>query len=248
MVHYAAAVHNLDEAKDREPILVVDDDPQTLMYIRRALSESGYTPIVTASAEEALSLFVESQPHLVLLDLMLPGSDGIELMGEILAITDVPVIFVSAYGRDQVIAQAFSKGASDYIVKPFSPTELVARVNAALRRRNVVERLEPSEPYVVGDLHIDPSERRVRLAGREVKLTATEYRLLNELSANQGRAVTHDQLLRRVWPLHKSPDLRTLRTHIRRLRKKLGDDGSNPKYIFAAPRVGYRLARSSTGE
>ncbi len=235
-----------DEVKGREPILVVDDDPQTLMYIRSALSESGYTPIVTASAEEALNLFVESRPHLVLLDLMLPGSDGIELMGEILAITDVPVIFVSAYGRDQVIAQAFSKGASDYIVKPFSPTELVARVKAALRRRNVVEQLEPSDPYVVGDLYIDPSERRVRVAGREVKLTATEYRLLYELSVNEGRTVTHDQLLRRVWPLHKSPDLRTLRTHIKRLRKKLGDDGSNPKYIFADPRVGYRIATGET--
>ena len=235
-----------DEAECREPILVVDDDPQTLMYIRSALSESGYTPIVTASAEEALNLFMESRPHLVLLDLMLPGSDGIELMGEILAIADVPVIFVSAYGRDQVIAQAFSKGASDYIVKPFSPTELVARVKAALRRRHVVEQLEPSEPYAVGDLYIEPSERRVRLGGREVKLTATEYRLLSELSVNEGRSVTHDQLLRRVWPLHKSPNLRTLRTHIRRLRRKLGDDGKNPQYILADPRVGYRLFTGET--
>ena len=235
-----------DEAEGREPILVVDDDPQTLMYIRSALSESGYTPIVTASAEEALNLFMESRPHLVLLDLMLPGSDGIELMGEILAIADVPVIFVSAYGRDQVIAQAFSKGASDYIVKPFSPTELVARVNAALRRRNVVDQLEPSEPYLVGDLYIDPSERRVRVAGREVTLTVTEYRLLNELSANQCRSVPHDQLLRRVWPLHKSPNLRTLRTHIRRLRRKLGDDGKNPQYILADPRIGYRLVTGET--
>ena len=106
-----------DESKDREPILVVDDDPQILMYIRSALSESGYAPIVTASAEEALNLLVESRPHLVLLDLMLPESDGIELMRDILAIVEVPVIFVSAYGQDHVIAEAFSKGASDYIVK-----------------------------------------------------------------------------------------------------------------------------------
>ena len=237
-----------DKAGGRESILVVDDDPQTLMYIRGALTESGYTPIVTASAEEALNLLVESRPHLVLLDLLLPGSDGIELMGEILAITDVPVIFVSAYGRDEVIAQAFSKGASDYIVKPFSPTELVARVNAALRRRNFTGQRELSEPYEVGDLYIDPSERRVRVAGQEVKLTATEYKLLNELSISRGGVVPHDRLLQRVWPTNKSPDVRTLRTHIRRLRVKLGDDGNNPKYIFAVSRVGYRLARSSTGE
>ena len=240
--------HLPDEAKGREPILVVDDDPQTLMYIRSALSESGYAPIVTASAEEALKLLVESRPHLVLLDLMLPGSDGIELMGEILEIAEVPVIFVSAYGRDQVIAQAFSKGASDYIVKPFSPTELVARVNAALRGRDVAGHLEISEPYVVDDLHIDLLERRVRVGGREMKLTATEYRLLHELSINRGRVVSHDRLLRRAWPAHKSPDVRTLRTHIRRLRVKLGDDGANPKYIFAEARVGYRLAKSSVGE
>ena len=147
-----------------------------------------------------------------------------------------------------MIAQAFSKGASDYIVKPFSPTELVARVKAALRRRDVVDQMEPLEPYVAGDLYIDHAERRVRVAGREVKLTATEYRLLYELSADRGRVVTHDQLLRRAWPLNKSPDLRTLRTHIRRLRNKLGDDGSNPKYILAAPRVGYRLVRSNADE
>ena len=237
-----------DEAMRREPILVVDDDPQTLMYIRSALSDSGYSPFVTASAEEALSLLVETRPHLVLLDLMLPGADGIELMGEILAIADVPVIFVSAYGRDQVIAQAFDKGASDYIVKPFSPTELVARVKAALRKRNVAAQPEPSEPYLVGDLRIDHSERRVSMAGRQLKLTVTEYKLLFELSVNRGRTVTHDQLLRRVWPPYKSPDLRTLRTHIRRLRKKFGDDGSNPKYIFAEPRVGYRIARNSASE
>ena len=237
-----------DEAKGRVPILVVDDDPQTLMYIRSALSDSGYTPIVTATAEEALRLLVESRPHLVLLDLMLPGSDGIELMGEILAIANVPVIFVSAYGRDQIIAQAFSKGASDYIVKPFSPTELVARVKAAIRKRNVVGQSGLSEPYVVGDLNIDDTERRVTIAERQVNLTATEYRLLFELSVNRGRVVTHDQLLRRVWAPHKSPDIRTLRTHIRRLRRKLGDDGSNPKYIFAEARVGYRIARSGASE
>ena len=237
-----------DEIVDRVPILVVDDDPQTLMFIRSALADSVYSPIVTASAEESLELFVESRPHLVLLDLVLPGTDGIELMEEILAIADVPVIFVSAYGRDQIIAQAFEKGASDYIVKPFSPTELIARIKAALRRRVATNHIVPSEPYTVGELCIDHAERRVSLAGRQVKLTATEYKLLLELSVNRGRVVTHDRLLRRVWAPQKSPDIRTLRTHIRRLRKKLGDDGNSPHYILAEPRVGYRIARSSAIE
>ena len=109
-------------------------------------------------------------------------------------------------------------------------------------------RLELSEPYVAGDLHIDRSERRVRVAGREVKLTATEYRLLHALSISRGGVVTHDQLLRRAWEPHKSPDVRTLRTHIRRLRRKLGDDGTNPRYILAEPRVGYRLTKGDTGK
>ena len=126
----------------------------------------------------------EEKPDLVILDLMLPGTDGIELMKDIVAVGDVPVIFLSAYGRDELIARAFDMGAVDYVVKPFSPTELAARIRAALRKREVSE---PSEPYVLGDLTIDYAERVVTLAGRPVELMAIEYRLLAELSANAGR-------------------------------------------------------------
>ena len=154
------------DGRQRERILVVDDDPQALKYVREALSEAGYVPIVTADPEETLLLIAENKPRLVLLDLMLAGTDGITLMGDILSIADVPVIFLSVYGRDHVIAKAFEAGATDYIVKPFSPTELVARVRAALRRREEPSRAEPSEPYVVGDLTIDYTERRVTVAGR----------------------------------------------------------------------------------
>ena len=233
---------------ERESILVVDDDPQTLRYVRNVLSEAGYAPVVTASAEEALRLMEGSRPSLVLLDMMLPGSDGIELMGDIFGISNVPVIFLSAYGRDHVIARAFQMGASDYIVKPFSPTELVARIRAALRGKGRFGSLEPSEPYVWGDMTIDYAERRITLAGRPVQLTAMEYALIFELSVNGGRVLTHDQLLRRVWGPDKTGDVRSLRTHLRRLRRKLGEDGSNPTYIFSEPRVGYRMMRSSAIE
>ena len=138
-----------------EPILVLDDDPETLRYVRKALSEAGYSVIVTADPEEAVPLMEETRPHLVLLDLMLPGADGITLMQDILGVSDVPVIFISVYGRDRVVARAFEAGAIDYIVKPFSPTELVARVRAALRRVAGHYQPEPSEPYVLGDLVID---------------------------------------------------------------------------------------------
>ena len=226
-------------------ILAVDDDPQALRYVRDALSKSGYTPTVTGDPEEALRLVGEEKPDLVLLDLMLPGTDGIELMKDILGEGDVPVIFLSAYGRDELIARAFDMGAVDYVVKPFSPTELAARIRAALRKRAASE---PSEPYVLGDLTIDYAERSVRLAGRPVQLIAIEYRMLVELSANAGRVLTYEHLLQRVWGEKGSGDVRPMRTVISGLRRKLGDDADNPVYIFTEPRVGYRMPVGETPE
>ena len=232
--------------RERERILAVDDDPQTLRYVRDALTNAGYAPVVTGDPEEALSLVEASDPHLVLLDLMLPGTDGIELMRNILDMADVPVIFLSVYGQEEIIARAFENGADDYVVKPFSPMELVGRIKAALRKREAPEWAEPSEPLVLGDLTIDYAERRVTLAGRPVQLTAIEYGLLFELSVNAGRVLTYDRLLRRVWGLRRSGDSRRVRTAAKQLRRKLGDDANNPIYILNEPRVGYRMAKGET--
>ncbi|MCY3887248.1 MAG: response regulator [Chloroflexi bacterium] len=228
------------EEQERVRVLAVDDDPEALRYIRAALTTSGYEPIVTTDPQDALALMRDERPHLALLDLRLPGTDGIELMAEITAMADVPVIFLSAYGQDELIARAFEEGADDYVVKPFSATELGARIKASLRRRAVSE---PAEPYVMGDLVIDFNERRVVLAGDPVALTPIEYRTLVELSANAGRVVTHEQLLRRVWGLEAGDDVRPMRTAINTIRRKLGDDAANPIYIFTEARVGYRMAR-----
>ena len=225
---------------ERVRVLAVDDDPQALRYVRDALASAGYTPVVTGDPEEALRLVGEEKPDLVLLDLMLPGTDGIELMKDILGAGDVPVIFLSAYGRDELIARAFDMGAVDYVVKPFSPTELAARIRAALRKRAATE---PSEPYVLGDLTIDYAERSVTLAGRPLQLIAMEYRLLAELSANAGRLLTYEHLLERVWGEKSSGDVRPMRTIVSKLRRKLGDDADNPTYIFTEPRVGYRMPK-----
>ena len=164
----------------------MDDDPQTLRYVRDTLSEAGYVPIVTGDPDAVGRLIEEERPHLVLLDLMLPGTDGIELMESVPELSDVPVIFLFAYGRDQIIARALEVGADDYIVKPFSPTELVARIQTVLRRRTATDSAEPSEPYVAGDLTVNYAERQVYLAGRPVRLTDIEYRLLFELTVNAG--------------------------------------------------------------
>ena len=156
-VSTSAARRAVAGAGERVRVLAVDDDPQALRYVHDALASAGYTPVVTGDPAEALRLVAEEKPDLVLLDLMLPGTDGIELMKDILRAGDVPVIFLSAYGRDELIARTFDMGAVDYVVKPFSPTELAARIRAALRKRAASE---PSEPYVLGDLTIDYAERR----------------------------------------------------------------------------------------
>ena len=141
--------------KGRARILAVDDDPQILRHVRSTLSEAGYTPIVTGNPDEVESLIELEKPHLVLLDMILPGTDGIELMKRILEITDAPVIFLTGHGGDQIVAQAFAAGADDYMVKPFSPTELAARIEAVLRRQAAADRVTPRNPYLLGDLKID---------------------------------------------------------------------------------------------
>ena len=231
------------EGRDRERILVVDDDPQVLGYVRETLDDEDYDSIVTSDPGEVPLLVRENKPHLVLIDMMLPGTDGIELMKEILDVADLPVIFLAGYGRDEAILRAFESGAADYIVKPFSPTELVGRVRAALRKRVTAVWSEPTEPYVLGDLTIDYVQRRVTVAGRAVHLTASEYELLFELSINAGRVVPHHQLLRKIWGPAHSADVRGIRTLMRRLRHKLDDDAKNPTYFFAERRVGYRMPK-----
>ena len=226
----------MEESGEGTPALAVDDDPEELRHIRDTLAAAGYRPVVTGDPEEALRLMERERPQLALLDLMLPDTDGIELMQGLLKIADVPVIFLSAYGRGELVSRALDAGAADYMVKPFSPTELVARIRAALRRREVSR---TPEPYAHGDLVIDHAARRVTLAGSPVSLVPLEYRLLAELAANAGRVLTYERLLERVWAGKGSGSLGPMRNIVNKLRAKLGDDASNPTYIFTESRVGY---------
>ena len=233
----------MEAARQRTRILAVDDDPQILWYVRHTLSEAGYATIVTGDPEQVERLVEVEKPHLILLDLALPGTNGFELMKRIAVMTDAPVMFLSGHAADQDISRGLEMGAADYVVKPFSPTELVARIKAALRKGAASDRTEPREPYVLGDLTINYAERLVTVAGRSVHLSATEYKLLFELSVNAGRVLTHDQLLRRVWDQDNSEGSQLLRTYVTYLRSKLGDDAKSPAYIFTEPRVGYRMAK-----
>ena len=224
------------KSSERPPILVVDDDPQILRFVRDALTQAGYAPQVTGNYHDLSQLIREEKPHLILLDLLLPGTDGIELMENIPEMAGLPVIFISAYGRDETIARALERGAVDYVVKPFSATELTARVRAALRIQTEKER------FVLGDLTILYKQREVTVANRTVRLTATEYELLRIISVNAGQVVTYDTLLRQLWAGPASGGPNRVRTFVKQLRRKLGDDPSRSIYIQNVRGVGYRMA------
>ena len=230
----------------REPgeparVLVVDDDPQTLRYVRQALTEAGYAVAVTGDAEQLSRIIRTERPDLVLLDLVLPGADGIELLGSVPELAGLPVVFISGYGRDETIAQALRAGAADYLVKPFSPTELTARVGSALRR------VAQPEPFVLGELAIHYEERRVTVAGHEIELTATEYELLRTLSLNAGRVVAYDSLRDQARSGRREGGVNLVRNFVKKLRAKLGDDAQSPAWIFSVRGVGYRMPNPRDG-
>ena len=220
----------------RARVLVVDDDPRMLRFVRDALGAAGFTPLATGDPHDLARRLETDRPDLVILDLILPGTDGIELMKRIPELADLPVIFISGYGNDETVARALELGATDYIVKPFSPTELAARARAALRRQ-----AEP-EGFALGELRISYERRRVTLAGREIELTAKEFDLLSVLSRNAGRVMTNETLLRQVWGKRGGNHPGPVRTYVRKLRHKLGDDAADPTYILTERAVGYRMA------
>ena len=222
-------------------VLVLDDDPLMLRFVRDALASAGWTVLPTADPAELGPLIETGRPDLVLLDLVLPGTDGIGLMKSVPQLAGLPVIFISGYGNDETIASALELGADDYIVKPFSPTELVARIRAALRRR------DRPEAFALGELRIRYDQRRVTLAGRRLELTLTEYELLRVLSENAGRVMTYPALLSAVWDKHGADHPGPVRTYVKKLRQKLGDDAASPAYILTERGVGYRMPEPDTG-
>ena len=240
----AAEADGSSPGPEREPtrILVVDDDPQALRFVRVALEEAGYRPILTGDPGELPTLLRTEKPQLVLLDLVLPETDGLDLMENVPELADRPVIFISAYGGGETMAKALEMGAADYIVKPFSATELTARIRAALRR------CADPESFVLGELAIDYQLRRVTLSGQPVPLTVTEYELLRLLSVHAGSVCEYDALIRQVWGKADAVNPALVRTFVKNLRRKLHDPAGQPNYIFTVRGVGYRMATPETRE
>ena len=223
--------------------LIIDDDVRMLRMMQRVLELQGYRVRTASSGKAALDVFEEENPDLVLLDIMMPDIDGYALCQNIREFSQVPIIMVTAKDNNQEKVEGLDTGADDYITKPFSTSELVARVRAVLRRTKLWdERPEPT--FRSGALVIDFARHRVTLDGQEVNLTATEYRILSYLARNADRIVTPDQILQRVWDKEYIGETHLLQVNIARLRQKLGDNPRNPKYILTRSGIGYMMRKN----
>jgi DNA-binding response OmpR family regulator len=224
----------------KESVLVVDDDIRILRMIHRIMELEGYRVLIARDAEDALKVFEEEVPSLVLLDIMMPGMDGVTACRRIREFSQVPVIMVTARDSSEERVEGLDAGADDYVTKPLSAEELVARVRAVLRRAKLPDML--SQPvFSSGDLVIDFTRHLVSVGGEEVHLTITEYVLLSYLAGNSGSVVTPDQLLKKVWGEEYIGATHILQVNIARLRQKLNDHTQEPKYILTRPGIGYML-------
>ena len=222
----------------RPRILVVDDEQQILRALRVILREAGFEALPAATGEEALDLAALQHPDAAIIDLLLPDMDGVELCRRLREWTGIPLIVLSAVGDEDAKVRALAAGADDYVTKPFSPRELMARLQANLRRTAP----EPGEAEVrVDGLEVDLARRTVRVEGQEVHLTPTEFDLLRQLVRNRGRLLTHRDLLVSVWGPGYGDDTQVLRAHIANLRRKI-EPPEGRRYIRTDPGVGYRFA------
>ena len=219
-------------------VLVVDDDPQILKAVRTSLGAHGFEVVTAGNGETAVDMLAREPVDVVLLDLGLPGIDGLDVIERVRTWSDVPIIILSVRDTQHEKARALDAGADDYLTKPFGMQELLARMRAVRRRVEPSEAVEPSLRFE--DLEIDRGRRLVRLNGRPVHLTPTEYRLLEALATNAGKLLTHGWLLHRVWGPAYESEAQYLRVFIRQLRKKLGDDATRPRFILTEPGLGYR--------
>jgi two-component system KDP operon response regulator KdpE len=226
----------MSEARRR--ILVCDDEPQILRALKVILREAGFEAVPAETAEEALDRAAVQPPDAAILDLVLPDGDGVEVCREIRRWSRMPIIVLSAVGEEEVKVRALEAGADDYVTKPFGARELIARLQAALRRVGS----GPDEPRIVADgLEIDLAARVVRRDGEEIHLTPIEFRLLETLARNRGRLMTHRALLVEVWGPEYADDVQVLRGHIANLRRKIEPTGG-VRYIRTDAGVGYRFS------
>jgi two-component system KDP operon response regulator KdpE len=231
---------NLDELADMQKakVLIVDDEHAIRRFLRTSLHAHGYEVHEAATGEDAILQTINIRPDLIILDLGLPGMDGIEVTKRIREWTQTPIVILSVQNQDTDKIEALDAGADDYLTKPFSVGELTARLRVAMRH---MRQEEPELVFVSGKIRVDLTARLVTYDGAEVQLTPTEYDLLKVLIRYAGRVLTHQQLLKEVRGTGFQTETHLLRVHMSNLRRKLEEDPTNPQYILTEPGVGYRL-------
>ena len=220
-------------------ILLVDDDPQLIRLVRANLESVGYRVLVAMNAHSALEIVDMEIPALILLDIMLPEIDGYELCQRIREFSDVPIIMLTAKVEDVDKVRGLKSGADDYLTKPFNVQELLARIEAVLRRTGPSDEAKVLPAFNCDDISVDFVQRKVTVRGQEVALTLTEYKLFSQLVSNAGRVMLHRELLANVWGGEYQNELEYLRAYIRHLRQKIEEDPHQPKYILSKPGIGY---------
>ncbi len=228
-------------------VLVVDDDPQMQRLVVRNLQLEGYATLTAANGQEGVDRVREHAPDLILMDVMMPKMDGFTACQQIRSFTLTPIIMLTARGRDEDKVRGLDAGADDYLTKPFSVDELLARVRAVLRRADFRQEAAQSTPatLTIGDITVDFSQHLVQRGGEEVALTPTEYHLFTYLFENAGRVLTQTMLLEQVWGQEYANEYHMLQVNINRLRRKLEVDPAHPRYILTKSGVGYSFARLS---
>lgn len=231
-------------------VLVIDDAPNIRELVALYFTAAGFEVHEAADGVTGLAAALEHAPDLVLLDIMLPGLDGTAVCRRIREVSDIPVIMLTARDTDLDKVALLESGADDYVTKPFSPAELVARARAVLRRRSPAHveaaPTHQSDRIIVGELELDPSTREVCVADAAIELTAKEFDLLAAMAAEPGVVFTRERLLERVWGFADYVDERGVDVHVRHLREKLGDDAAAPRFIETVRGVGYRVRRDAT--
>jgi DNA-binding response OmpR family regulator len=220
-------------------ILLVDDEPRILNFLSARLKVAGYTVLTASNGMEALQQVQSHEPDMMVLDVLMPKMDGFETLKELRTFSSLPVIILSARGGNEDKIKGLGLGADDYLAKPFSPDELVARIEAVSRRLVSMEKRKTQEAFFMGDLKIDFKRRVVTVGEEEIRLTRIEWRLLSELAQNAGNLMLYEELLARVWGPEYRDDVQILRTWISRLRYKIEKDPNKPAIIRTIPKTGY---------
>lgn len=228
---------------------MIDDEPRLVRLVRQVLTAVGYHVLSASDGEEALETIAIEQPDLVLLDIMLPGElDGYDVCSRVREFSTVPIIMLTAKTREVDMLHGFDVGADDYLTKPFSAKELIARVKAVLRRSKLAAQdVSATADLTCGELLISFGRRKLNVRGREVALTPTEFRLFQQLALNSNRVMLHEDLLTNVWGPEYRDDIDYLRTYVRHLRRKIEEEPSEPRYILTTPGVGYMLSCPEEG-